>query len=161
MTSCHLAGHGGGLEQGGGPGPLGHDGGGGQADGDLAPRVEGGVQVVSVVVNILPNLKQQSIGINHKVTKFHVHAMPNRPAFFKLFMGEDICNFPYIRLYILAPSYRDFVSVPTAVRSCCWCSFPSHYHVSYPLATPAGAKIVKYSRGKIISYKYTDSSSGE
>ena len=41
------------------------------------------------------------------------------------------CNFPYIRLYILAPRYRDFVSVPTAVRSCCWCSFPSHYHVSY------------------------------
>ena len=36
----------------------------------------------------------------------------------------------HIRLYILAPRYRDFVSVPTAVRSCCWCSFPSHYHVS-------------------------------
>ena len=95
----YLAGHGGGLEQGGGPGPLGHDGGGGQADGDLAPRVEGGVQVVSVVVNILPNLKQQSIGINHKVTKFHVHAMPNCPAFFKLFMSEEICNFPYSPLH--------------------------------------------------------------
>ena len=84
----YLAGHGGGLEQGGGPGPLGHDGGGGQADGDLAPRVEGGVQVVSVVVNILPNLKQQSIGINHKVTKFHVHVMPNCQAFFKLFWAR-------------------------------------------------------------------------
>ena len=86
--------------------------------------------------------------------------MPNRPAFFKLFMGEDICNFPYIRLYILAPRYRDFVSVPTAVRSCCWCSFPSHYHVS-SLGHASRSQNSKYSRGKIIPYKYTDRSSGE
>ena len=56
-SQSHLAGHGGGLEEGGGPGPLGHDGGGGQADGDLAPSIKGGVEVVSIVVDMFTNLK--------------------------------------------------------------------------------------------------------
>ena len=56
-SQSHLAGHGGGLEEGGGPGPLGHDSGGGQADGDLAPSIKGGVEVVSIVVDMFTNLK--------------------------------------------------------------------------------------------------------
>ena len=52
----YLAGNSGALEEGGGPGPLGDDGGGGQPDGDLAAGVKGGVQVVGILVDILPNL---------------------------------------------------------------------------------------------------------
>jgi len=48
VLACHC----GALQQGGGPGPLGDDGGGGQPDGDLAPRVESRVQVVRVAVNV-------------------------------------------------------------------------------------------------------------
>ena len=54
---AHLAGHGGGLEEGGRPGPLGHDGGGRQSDGDLASSIKGGVEVVSIMVDVFTNLK--------------------------------------------------------------------------------------------------------
>ena len=60
----HLAGNCGALQQGGGPGPLGNDGGGSQPDRDLAPCVECCVQVVRIPVDIFPHLgvKQWSQG---------------------------------------------------------------------------------------------------
>ena len=57
ILSARLAGHSGGLEERGSPGPLGHDGGGGQANGDLATRVKGRVEIVSIMVDIFTNLK--------------------------------------------------------------------------------------------------------
>jgi len=50
-----LAGNCGALQQGGGPGPLGDDGGGSQPDRDLAPCVECCVQVVRIPVDIFPH----------------------------------------------------------------------------------------------------------
>ena len=60
----YLAGNGGALEESGGPGPLGDDGGGSQPDRDLAPCVECCVQVVRVPVDIFSHLgvKQCSLG---------------------------------------------------------------------------------------------------
>ena len=52
----YLAGHGGGLEQGGGPGPLGHDGGGRQSYRHFPTSIEGSVEIVRVVVDMLPHL---------------------------------------------------------------------------------------------------------
>merc|ERR1719312_1541025 len=49
----HLASNSRALEEGGGPGPLGDDGGGGQPDGNLATSVEGSVQVVRIMVDVL------------------------------------------------------------------------------------------------------------
>ena len=53
----YLAGNSGALEESGGPGPLGDDGGGGQPDRDLAARVEGSVQVVGIMVDVLSDLR--------------------------------------------------------------------------------------------------------
>ena len=57
----YLAGDGGGLEEGGGPGPLRHDGGGRQTDGYLAAGIKSSVQVVCVMVNVLPNLRKRGL----------------------------------------------------------------------------------------------------
>ena len=71
----YLAGDGGGLKQGGGPGPLGDDSCRSQADGDFAwlktklaktfcfvclitSSIKSGVQVIGVMVNVLPNLEK-------------------------------------------------------------------------------------------------------
>ena len=54
--SFYLACNCGALQQGGGPGPLGDDGGGSQPDRDLAPCVECCVQVVCVPVDIFSHL---------------------------------------------------------------------------------------------------------
>ena len=58
-VDIHLAGDGGALEQGGGPRPLGDDGGGGEADGHLASSVKGRVQVIRVLVDMLPHLNRE------------------------------------------------------------------------------------------------------
>ena len=55
----YLAGNSGALEEGGGPGPLGDNGGGSQADRDLAARVEGSVQVVGIMVDVLSDLRHR------------------------------------------------------------------------------------------------------
>ena len=52
----HLTGHGGALEEGGGPGPLGDDRRGRQTDRNFAAGVEGCVEVVGVVVDVLSHL---------------------------------------------------------------------------------------------------------
>ena len=56
--SLYLAGNSRGLEKSGRPGPLRHDGGGRQPDGDLAARVKGRVEIVSIVVDIFTNLNK-------------------------------------------------------------------------------------------------------
>ena len=79
----YLAGDGGGLKQGGGPGPLGDDSCRSQADGDFAwlktklaktfcivclitSSIKSGVQVIGVMINVLPNLEK-----SFKVFGFH------------------------------------------------------------------------------------------
>ena len=57
----HLTGHRGALEQGGGPRPLGDDGGGRQPDGHLATRIKGRVQVVCVMVDVLSDLRKRKV----------------------------------------------------------------------------------------------------
>ena len=56
ILSAHLAGHSGGLEERGSPGPLGHDGGGRQTDGDFSSSIKSRVEIVRVVVDMLPHL---------------------------------------------------------------------------------------------------------
>ena len=63
FLKTYFAGHRGWLEKCGRPRPLGHDGGGCQADGDLAASVKGGVEVVSVVVDVLPHLEQLELNL--------------------------------------------------------------------------------------------------
>ena len=55
----YLAGNSWALEESGGPGPLGDDGGGSQPDRDLAACVEGCVQVVRIVVDVLSDLRDR------------------------------------------------------------------------------------------------------
>ena len=62
------------LEQGGGPGPLGDDGGGSQPDGNLATSVEGSVQVVRIMVDVLSDLRHRRRSVRVKydsADKFH------------------------------------------------------------------------------------------
>ena len=59
------------MEQGGGPGPLGDNGGGGQADGHLAAGIEGRVQVVGIMVDVLSDLKQRQRSFR---VKYHLPA---------------------------------------------------------------------------------------
>ena len=70
MVTYYLAGNSGALEEGGGPGPLGDDGGGGQPDGDLAPRVESRVQVVRVAVNVFSHLGEKQFSLGRGGSKF-------------------------------------------------------------------------------------------
>ena len=57
ILSAHLAGHSGGLEERGSPGPLGHDGGGRQSYRHFPTSIEGSVEIIRVVINILPHLR--------------------------------------------------------------------------------------------------------
>ena len=60
-TSPYLAGHGGRLEESCGPGPLGHDGGCCQTYGHFSTSIEGRVEIVGVVVDVLPHLRTDEI----------------------------------------------------------------------------------------------------
>ena len=102
MGSMYLAGHSGWLQEGGGPGPLGHDGGGRQSNGDLAPGIEGSVEVVCIMIDVLTNLNRSIRSV------------------FVVWVWEE-CK-QEIKVFIFQNFVTKFEQVPT-LGLCWWCKF--------------------------------------